>query len=239
MSKAVRTPPHNDSWTAWESVVEFMRFENTDEDPEPQEVRITHSAWGDQALRVPHYANPLLSVAQEPSLVRLPDHRLFCVMRTMSGCIWYSLSADDGATWSNPRPLLRKDHGRPILQPLCCCPIYQLADGRYVLLPQQRWPLRRVRPEETGKNRRPAFLALGEFRPNAEQPIWFAESKQFIDNDGARLSPLKRIDIGVPELHHAKREQRPLASRAEVLPSRQACLLRVSSRPGGTRQVRF
>lgn len=198
VSKAVRTPPHNDSWTAWESVVEFMRFENTDEDPEPQEVRITHSAWGDQALRVPHYANPLLSVAQEPSLVRLPDHRLFCVMRTMSGCIWYSLSADDGATWSNPRPLLRKDHGRPILQPLCCCPIYQLADGRYVLLHHNNdGRFEGCTPEETGKNRRPAFLALGEFRPNAEQPIWFSESKQFIDNDGARLGPLKRIDIGV------------------------------------------
>ena len=52
-------------------------------------------------------------------------------------------------------------------------------------------------PEETGKNRRPAFLALGEFRPGAEQPIWFSESKQFMDNDGARLGPLKRIDIGV------------------------------------------
>ena len=51
--------------------------------------------------------------------------------------------------------------------------------------------------EETNKNRRPAFIALGEYRPNAEQPIWFSESKEFMDNEGSQIGPLKRIDIGV------------------------------------------
>lgn len=198
VSKAVRTPPHNNSWTAWETVVEFMRFENIDEDPEPEEIKISYSAWGEKALRVPHYTNPLLSVAQEPSIVRLPDERLFCVMRTMTGYIWYSISADDGYSWSSPRPLLRKDHGLPILEPLCCCPIYPLSDGRYVLLHHNNdGRLNGSIPEETHLNRRPAYLALGEFRPQAEQPIWFSKSKLFMDNDGVEVGPLKRIDIGV------------------------------------------
>jgi len=198
VSKAVRTPPHNDSWTAWETVVEFMRFENIDDDPEPQDIRITYSAWGEEALRVPHYANPALSVAQEPSLVRMPDKRLFCVMRTMSGYIWYSVSDDDGKSWSNPAPLLRRDHGLPVLQPLCCCPIYRLADGRYILLHHNNdGRFQGCQPEHTDKNRRPAFIALGEYRPDAKQPIWFSESKQFMDNDGVGIGPLKRIDIGV------------------------------------------
>jgi len=198
VSKAVRTPAHNKSWTAWESVVEFMRFENINENPEPQDIKITYSAWGKDALRVPHYANPMLSIAQEPSLVRLPDNRLFCVMRTMSGYIWYTISQDDGMTWSNPAPLLRRDHGLPILQPLCCCPIYQLNDGRYILLHHNNdGRFEGCTPEETGKNRRPAFIALGEFRPHAEQPIWFSSSKQFMDNDGVGLGPLKRKEIGV------------------------------------------
>ncbi len=47
------------------------------------------------------------------------------------------------------------------------------------------------------KNRRPAFLALGESRPGAEQPVWFCESKPFMDNQGQGIGPLKRIDIGV------------------------------------------
>ncbi len=197
-SKAVRTPPHNKSWTAWESVVEFMRFENIDENPEPRDIRLSFFAWGKRALRVPHYANPRLSVAQEPSIVRLPDGRLFCTMRTMTGYIWYSLSSDDGQTWCAPRPLLRRDHGRPILQPLCCCPIYEFSPGRYILLHHNNdGRFEGCRPEDTRRNRRPAFIALGEFRPHAEQPIWFSRSKLFMDNDGVGIGPLNRIDIGV------------------------------------------
>ena len=198
VSRAVRTPPHNDTWTAWESVVEFMRFLNVDDDPQPRDIQVVYSAWGDEALRVPHYSKPLLSVAQEPSLVHLPDGRLFCTMRTMSGYIWYSLSGDDGFSWCSPRPLLRRDHGLPVLEPLCCCPIYSLSDGRYVLLHHNNdGRFQGSTPEETRRNRRPAFIALGEFRPQAEQPIWFSPSKQLMDNDGVGLGPQGRTDIGV------------------------------------------
>ena len=198
VSKAVRTPPHNNSWTAWETVVEFMRWRNVDDHPEPGGIQIEYSAWGNDALRVPHYANPLLSVAQEPSLVRLPDRRLLCVMRTMSGCIWYSLSDDDGRTWCSARPLLRRDHGLPILEPLCCCPIYELSPGRYVLLHHDNsGRFEGCEPEETSKNRRPAFIALGKFRPGAEQPVWFSDSKSLMDNGGHGIGPLTRTDCGV------------------------------------------
>jgi len=197
VSKAVRTPPPSASWTAWETVIQFMRFMNLDDDPEPRDIEIEWSPDG-EALRVPHYDAPALSVAQEPSLVRLPDDRLFCTMRTMSGYIWYSLSADDGVSWCAPRPLLRRDHGLPIEEPLCCCPIYRLGDGRYVLLHHNNdGHVEGSRREETGRNRRPAFIALGEFRPGAEQPIWFSESKQLMDNGGHGIGPLDRRDIGV------------------------------------------
>ena len=198
VSRAVRTQPPNDSWTSRESVTEFMRFENIDDDPRPQDIQISYSAWGSEALRVPHYLNPMLSIAQEPSLVRLPDERLFCVMRTMSGYIWYSTSDDDGATWRHPAPLLRRDHGHPIIEPLCCCPIYQLSDGRYMLLHHNNdGRFEGCAPEDSDHNRRPAFVALGEYRPHAEQPLWFSRSKQLMDNDGARIGPRKRIEIGV------------------------------------------
>jgi len=197
LSKAVRRTPHAGGWSA-ESVVEFMRFENIDDDPQPEDIHVTYSAWGDEALRVPHYSHPLLSVAQEPSLARLPDERLFCTMRTMSGYIWYSVSQDDGVSWSNPAPLLRRDHGLPIIQPICCCPIYPLSDGRYVLLHHNNdGRFEGSAPEDSRRNRRPAFLALGEYRPHAEQPLWFSESKVFMDNDGVRLGPGQRGEIGV------------------------------------------
>jgi len=198
VSKAVRTPPHNNSWTAWETVVEFMRFENLDDDPEVEDIQISYPAWGDQAMRVPHYANPMLSIAQEPSLVRLPDRRLFCTMRTASGMVWYTVSADDGQTWRNPQPLLRKDRGLPVLEPLCCCPIYELTPGEYILLHHNNdGRFEGCQPEDTHKNRRPAFIARGEFRPGAEQPIWFSASKMLMDNGGHGIGPLKRIECGV------------------------------------------
>jgi hypothetical protein len=176
-----------------------MRFLNIDADPEPRDIQIRFSAWGDQALRVPHRTDPLLSIAQEPSLVRLPDDRLFCVMRSDSGYIWYSLSEDDGETWCSPRPLLRVDHGPPILQPVCCCPIYPLADGRYVLLhhnhPGYMDP---ANPASTWRPRSPSYLALGAYRPEAEQPIWFSASKRFMDTGTLEVDgEVKDAQVGV------------------------------------------
>lgn len=184
LNPKVATKKKVESWTQIESVVEFMRFENVDADPAVKDLKVAYSGWGDKALRVPHFLYPLVSIAQEPSIVRLPDKRLFCAMRTNTGYIWYSISADDGKSWCNPRPLLRQDHGKPILQPVGCCPIYQLADGRYVLLHHNNRGDITTRPEGTALPRRPAFIALGEFRPHADQPIWFSESKQLMDNDG-------------------------------------------------------
>ena len=33
-------------------------------------------------------------------------------------------------------------------------------------------------------HRRPAFIAVGEFRPGAHQPVWFSKQKQILDTDG-------------------------------------------------------
>ena len=165
--------------------------------PDPADVQVTYSP-DTQALRVPHYENPLLSIAQEPSLVRLPDESLFCVMRTMAGCIWYSVSSDDGVTWTHPGPLLRRDYGDPILEPICCCPTYRLADGRYVLLHHNNsGRLDGCAPEDSQMHRRPAYIALAEFRPGAQQPLWFSESKELMDIGEAGLGPQDRRDIGV------------------------------------------
>jgi hypothetical protein len=171
-----------EAWTQHESVVEFMRFLNVDGHPEPRDLKVSYAAWGDKSLRVPYYRDPLMTVAQEPSLVRLPDDRLFCVMRTNSGYIWYSVSADDGENWCAPRPLLRRDFGEPILQPVSCCPLYRLSTGRYILLHHNNRGGYLETPEATSGPRRPAYIALAEFRPNADQPLWFSASKQLMDN---------------------------------------------------------
>lgn len=186
VSPAVRTPKHNASVFSEESVVEFMRFENLDDDPEISDLEITYHAWGDRSLQVPYYNNPLMSCAQEPSIVPLPDDRLMVVMRTMSGYLWYSLSDDYGMNWCNPRPLLCRDHGKPILHPLSCSPIYLLRNGVYVLFIHNNDGRVEGLPDpefgDVALNRAPVYSVVGRFDENSEQPLVFDSPELFIDN---------------------------------------------------------
>lgn len=172
--------PETDSlWTWWESVSEVMRFTNLQDHPAVKDIAISYSAWDDKALRVPHYLYPECSVAQEPSIVRLPDDRIFCVMRTNSGYLWYSLSADNGDTWCAPRPLLYRDYGRPILNPVGCAPIYPLSDGSYALFHSNNRGT--INPPAEYGPRNPVFISYGEYRPDADQPLWFSDPVKFMD----------------------------------------------------------
>lgn len=192
VNRAVATLKQVSQWPEIESVVEFMRFVNVDRDPEPRDLQVRYSAWGEQALRVPHRDYPLLSVTQEPSLVRLPDQRLFCVMRTCTGYMWWSQSSDDGETWCSPRPLLHKDCGRVLLNPVASDPIYPLSDGRYVLFYHNNRGGPVAGGENDAKPREPLYVSVGEFRPGADQPVWFSEPRLFMATGGVGVDGVKR-----------------------------------------------
>jgi hypothetical protein len=173
-----------------------MRFENLHEGPDPEDLKITWLPNDSKGLEVKH-PNYDWSSCSEPALALLPDGRLFCIMRTWTGHIWYSVSDDDGATWRPTEKLLYKDGGEEVHHPLAPCPIYTLADGRYVLLfhnnngkrgdydqRQRKW-----KTNYLNFLRYPAYLAIGEFRPNAHQPIWFSPPKQFADTGGMAIGP--------------------------------------------------
>ncbi len=181
------------SWISADARVEFMRFENVDENPEPKDLRISWFAANERSLAVPFPGHPEVSACQEPSIVKLPDGRLFCVMRTASGSPFWSLSGDAGETWTQPRRLLRKDGGQPLLHPLSPCPIYDVGgntagSGRYVLfIHNHDGHYQGYGPADTGFHRRPVYLARGRFVPNADQPVWFDEPKFFMDHNGVSL----------------------------------------------------
>lgn len=188
------------NWTQIESVIEFIRFTNIDQNPEPCDLDVRYSA-PEKALRAPSRGNPLVSVAQEPSLIRLPDQRLFCVLRSGSGYIWWSQSHDDGATWCSPRPLLDRDFGRPLLNPVASDPIYPLSDGRFILFYHNNPGGLAAGGMNDALPREPVFAALGEFRPNAEQPVWFSPPKLFISTGGICPDGVKRNSMGYPHSH--------------------------------------
>ncbi len=191
-SKAVKTNPTK-SWVTHDSVVEFIRFENVDENPEPGGLKITPLAWDATAVTVPVPDHPETSVVQEPGIVKLPDGRLFCVMRTAAGSPYWTQSRDEGKTWSRALPLLRKDGGKPLPHPLSPCPIFDLGgdaagSGRYALfLHNHDGHYQGYGPFDTSYHRRPIYKANGHFQPGAEQPVWFEEPEFFMDHNGVPL----------------------------------------------------
>jgi hypothetical protein len=177
-------------WISADSVVEFMRFENLDTNPDIDALKISSLSWDKDALTVPYPGHPETSVCQEPSIVRLPNGRLFCVMRTSAGSPHWSMSSNDGDSWTRPRPLLRKDGGAPLKHPLSPCPLFDAGNGRFALfIHNHDGNINGLTVSDTLFHRRPVYLVGGRFESKGEQPIWFEEPKFFMDHDGVALGP--------------------------------------------------
>ncbi len=191
-----RKPP---SYGAWQddSQSEFIRFDNIDEGLNPENLRISWLQAQGGAVRVACPIRPEVSVCQEPSIVLLPDGRMFSVFRTLTGRIWYSVSDDDGASWRDPDVLRYEDGGEDVLHPISPCPIYALKDGRFLLLYHNNsgrsgggtWP------GDSNFNRNEAYIALGEFRSDAWQPIWFSQPRKFCESGNVTVGPAQNAGI--------------------------------------------
>lgn len=213
-SFAVRKNPTK-SWVSADSRVEFMQFENIDDNPEPAGIKISWFASNEHALAVPFPGHPEVSACQEPTVVKLPDGRLFCTMRTSSDSPFWSVSSDLGKTWTPPRRLLRKDGGAPLEHPLSPCPMYDVggataASGRYVLFIHNHGGHYETGRINTNTERRPIYLVAGRYQPGADQPVWFDEPKFFMDHKGVSLGrpgTAGRIDLAMYSSFTARKGQ--------------------------------
>lgn len=188
VSTSVRPPAPVAHWTALESVSEFLRFENIDQDPSLEKIEITWLAQNDASLRMGFPGFPEVSALQEPSVVRLPDDRLFAVMRSPRGNPYYSVSVNGGDDWSRPEVLLANDSGPALLHPCSPCPIYPLDPGKFLFLFHNHdGNFEGFGPFDSNDHRRPIYGVLGEFRPSAIQPIWFSEPRLLMDNQGVKI----------------------------------------------------
>ena len=192
------------NWVNGDSRCYFMRFMNIDSNPEPGDIKIEWYPENDLGLEVPNMVYPHLSTAQEPAVVLLPDGRLFTVMRTMTGYIYYSVSADNGKTWDKPKMLKYSDTGTGIKHPMSPCPLYKLKDGKFILIfhnndgsrfgynqADKIWTI-----NVSNVVRNPTFLSVGEFRKDAEQPIWFSEPEEILNSGDVALPPKMTAEIG-------------------------------------------
>ena len=114
-------------------------------------------------------------------------------MRTVTGRIWYTVSEDHGHHWRTPEALRYRDDGAEVLHPKAPPPLYRLQDGRYLLFFSNHdgyldgatgpWDM---------DARRPIYMTVGEFRPGADQPVWFSKPKFLFDT--------QKVTAGVTQL---------------------------------------
>jgi len=159
------------------STVEFIQYDNIDDDPAIEDIRVVLLAANEKEMAV---IDPKWGLCcQEAGIVNLPDGRLFALMRTSAGSPYWSQSRDKGLNWDPPKALKDAD-GKPYLHPCAPCPIYdrkgpEACSGEYFAFVSNE--------ERSEKNsyspRGPLFLIAGRFDSQGEQPIRFAAPKPY------------------------------------------------------------
>lgn len=188
------------TWIHIDSRSFFITFENIDSDPEVCDIIAVWSPKDGLGVTDPQCAR--ISVCQEPSIVELPDKRLFAVMRTASGCPYFTVR--DNGEWSEPRPLVGKN-GLPLPHPLSPCPIYRTSKGEYLFFFHNnngdRLGFCQSITEPWKENqsafvRNPLFLCRGRYEKGAPQPILFEEPTLFLDSGDIAVGPKATAETG-------------------------------------------
>lgn len=187
--------PAEDGWYNDDSVVDFLRFENLDADPDCGDLEITLLTPDEQSLRFPIAGHPERSLVQEPSIVELPDGRLFAVMRSVSGHPVCAQSRDGGEHWSRPEILTYGDGLPPLAHPLSPCPCYRLNETEYLLFFHNHGADFGPWRNHDGRGRRPIYLSLGRFAPGDGQPLRFSAPISLMDSDNVELN--RRSDLAL------------------------------------------
>jgi hypothetical protein len=173
----------------WSEVC-FLRFENILTEPQPEKLVVTTWPKTAHGLTIPSPYRPGVSVCQEPTVQALSDDRLICVMRSLQGMIYFALSEDDGYTWDEPRPLRYEPGGNALLNPIVPCPLYQLQDGRYLLLFYNNDGSANggKSPIDAKCNRYPAWVTVGREIPGErDHPLRFGPPKIVASSDGVLI----------------------------------------------------
>ena len=163
------------------SWVEFWRYENIDANPEIRDIRITVLNGGEKSLSIPIPGTDRFC-CEEASLVKLPDGRLFALVRSRARHPFWSVSADGGCTWTAPKPL-RDRSGRAFLHPNSPCPMYDLdgcAAGSGTCFALVHDAYDDSIPPLGLQKRGPLYFLRGTFDPKGEQPVAFEKEGVFL-----------------------------------------------------------
>lgn len=168
--------------------VEFWQYDNIDENPEVDQIHISFFSTGPEEVQRLVPAGAFGTACEEAAIVKLPDGRLFALMRTDGGYPYWTQSRDQGKTWDRPAPLKDRDGGTLYLHPRSPCPLYdwkgcEAGSGYYFALVHNTFDFAPER-KTAYQNRGPLYLIAGKFDPKAQQPIQFAPMKLFAPRKG-------------------------------------------------------
>ena len=112
------------------------------------------------------------------------------------GSPYYSLITADGKDCTEPQPLRYRD-GSLVLHPLSPCPVYALADGRYVMLNHNNagkiGELDQLKLETRFNTanyiRNPTYISFGKFSSQSPQGIEFEPPILFADTEDIAVGP--------------------------------------------------
>ena len=170
---------HHEGW--------FLRFDNIRSETNPAKLQVTTLPDGKSGIRIPNPKASERSAAMEPALQRLSGSRLLCLLRTVSGAVFYAVSTDGARSWSQPETLRFKPGGEPVHHPNAPIGLGRLADGRLVMLFHNNdGTINGYDGPTDWRSRNPVFISIGtEIEdPGTEQPVAFGEPQLFCDNGG-------------------------------------------------------
>ena len=182
----------------WRTEVFFLVAENLLTEPDPAQLKFTTYPEGQYGLIVPNTRTGR-PFAQEATVVALASGRLLSVMRTDTGYIYYALSDDGGASWSQPDVFRTGPYGAPLCQPVAPAPLIKLRDGRFVLLFHNNNGTANggLSPYSSLKNRTPLWLCVAREAEGVRENggLIFSAPHLVIENGVQPKGKTKRTDI--------------------------------------------
>jgi hypothetical protein len=177
------------AWWGRPSLLEFMRFENIDKNPEPRNLRIKFCAQNDNALKIPLPKYPDLSSVHYPSLCELAPGRLLCSLASPCGKPYYSMSYDNGDTWSAPESMLFDNSELDFNVGCAPCPVYKINEKEILCFLTEHYcaPYESKSPVDYDSKLSRVFMAKGIIESNSARLFHFSKPELFLENNGVPL----------------------------------------------------
>lgn len=106
----------------------ILKSQNILEEKNPEKIKWTTLPDGDTGINNPQFGR----VQAEHNMEVMNNGDLYVVYRTIEGFPAYSISSDDGKTFSDPK-IMRYTNGEPMGNPRACPKIYKTKEGKFLL----------------------------------------------------------------------------------------------------------